>query len=247
MLSKHRLPAIQIMWGGHLRAGKVASLEEADFVEIIVDRGTLSAAPVNQVEVVYVIGNDRNTIYVKKGTTVEELRKKLRLMHKEKSITGIASEGCRIADEDSVADWLQPTAGIPLEAMIPKMVQVIVDFRGVEKHFTIQETATEEEFKSLVRSFLSLGSTTQISVTPLGISSWEIRAGFTYWVAESRRMSTNAFDSSHRKTLLKIAGNLTLDEACEALRHKWNLPLWDVITLARAGSAPFWVEDKRDY
>jgi hypothetical protein len=52
----------------------------------------------------------------------------------------------------------------------------VVDFRGVEKHFLVQDTVTEEDFKALVKNFLGIGSRTHIAVMPLGLVSWEIRA-----------------------------------------------------------------------
>jgi hypothetical protein len=253
IVSKHRIQGVQIMWGDHLRAGsiietgKVSTLEEADFVEIIVDQGTLPSAPANQVEIDYVIGNERYKINVKKGMTIEKLREKLTYIHKGRNISGIASEGTQIAEEDSVEDWLQRTRGIPLEVVIPRMVQVIVDFRGGEKHFTIHETATEEEFKNLVRPFLSLNPKVRIAVTPLGLPGWEIRPGSTYWVAESRQMMITVHDTKHKKASIKVHGNYTLDQVCEAYRLKWGLPLWDHIVIARADSAPFWIENKGEY
>jgi hypothetical protein len=98
-------------------------------------------------------------------------------MHKGRGIHAIASEGIVITDEDQVEDWLQRTAGIPLTAVIPKKAQVVIDFRGAEKHFTIHDTATEDEFKTLIRSFLGLGQRIHIAVMPLGLGQWEIRAG----------------------------------------------------------------------
>jgi hypothetical protein len=73
------------------------------------------------------------------------------------------------------------------------------------------------------------------------------RAGTTYWVAEERQMDIYVSDTAHSRTHLKIAGNSTLDQACTALRTRWNLPVWDEITLKRADDAPFWVEDKGEY
>jgi hypothetical protein len=76
----------------------------------------------------------------------------------------------------------------------PKTVQVVVDFRGAERHFTVQDTASEEDFKALVKAFLGMGSRIHVSVTPLGLDRWEIRPGFTYWVAETRQMEIDITD-----------------------------------------------------
>jgi hypothetical protein len=179
--------------------------------------------------------------------TIEQLKQRLNYIHKGRQIRAIASEGNPIADEDPVEDWLQRTAGIPLTAVLPKKVQVVVDFRGVEKHFTIQDDASEEDIKTLVKHFLGIGSRIHVAVVPLGLSAWEIRAGFMYWVAETRIMETWVTDTAHGRVHLKLPGNSTLDQACEAYRTKWNVPDWDEVTLKRADDAPFWVEEKGEY
>jgi hypothetical protein len=241
VLTKYRIPGIQVMWGDHIRegsiieTGKVTTLDEADFVEIIVDQAPLPQS--NQVEVDYMVGTESYKITVRRGTTVEQLRDRLNLVHKGRGITAIMSEGCQIANEDSVEEWLQRSKGIPLEAVVPKKVQVVFDFKTTQKHFTIHETATEEEFKALVKPFLSLNPRVQISVIPLGLDDWEIRAGFTYWVAESRQMSITVYDTAHKKTTLKLPGNATLNDACELYRTKWHLPTWDTITITRPDNA----------
>jgi hypothetical protein len=73
-----------------------------------------------------------------------------------------------ISKEDSVEDWLQRTAGIPLQAMIAKTVQVILDWRGTHTHFVVSESASEKGFKTAVRKHLSLAPKTHITVIPLG-------------------------------------------------------------------------------
>jgi hypothetical protein len=251
ILPKYRIQGIQIMWGNHYRGGdileigKVTTLEEGDLVEIIVDQGT--APQVTQIEVEYELESKKFKIYVDRSCTIEQLKQRINYLHKGRGIHAIASEGLPIADEDPVEDWLQRTAGIPLTAIPPKKVQVVVDFRGVEKHFIVQDTVTEEDFKALVRNFLGLGQRIHIAVVPLGLDHWEIRAGFTYWVAETIQMEIYVNDTAHNRTHLKIAGNSTLDQACAPLRIKWNLPDWDGITIERADHAPFWVGEKGEY
>jgi hypothetical protein len=239
------------MWGDHIRgadiieSGKVTTLEEGDLVEIIVDQGT--APQPTQIEVEYMVGSEKFKTYVDRACTIEQLKQRLNFTHKGRGIRAIASEGLQIADEDPVEDWLQRTAGIPLIAVLSKKVQVVVDFRGAEKHFTIQVNATEDEFKVLVRNFLGLGQRIHVAVMPLGLDDWEIRAGTTYWVAETRQMDIWISDTAHNRTHLKIAGNSSLNQVCEALRSKWNLPALDDIRLARADKTPFWVEEKGEY
>jgi hypothetical protein len=166
------------------------------------------------------VGSEKHKIYVDRSTTSEQLTQRLSFAHKGRGIHAIASEGIPIAPEDPVEDWLQRTAGIPVTAVLPKTVQVVVDFRGAERHFTVQDTVSEEDFKALVRQFLGIGQRIHISVTPLGLDRWEIRAGFTYWVAETRQMEINITDTAHRKSKLKIPGNSTLESTCETFRDK---------------------------
>jgi hypothetical protein len=121
------------MWGDHFRKGdiiengKVTTLEEGDLVEVVVDQGT--APQPTQIEVESMIGSERFKVYVDRTSTIEQLKQRLNYMHKGRGIRAIASEGLQIADEDPVEDWLQRTAGIPLTAITPKKVQVVVDFR----------------------------------------------------------------------------------------------------------------------
>jgi hypothetical protein len=231
-----------LSWGDIIENGKVTTLEEGDLVEIVVDQGT--APQPTQIEVAYQIGSEKFKIYVDRTATIEQLKQRMNYMHKGRGIYAIASEGIQIADEDPVEDWLQRTAGIPLTAVTPKKVQVVVDFKGAEKHFTIHDNATEDEFKVLVRAFLGLGQRIHIAVMPLGLDHWEIRAGFTYWVAEDRQMDIYISDTAHNRTHLTVPGNSMLEQVCVALRNKWNLPAWDNITLTRKDGAPFWVEEK---
>jgi hypothetical protein len=135
------------MWGHHYRSGditesgKVTSLEEADSVEILVDQGLIPPQPQpksqTQVEVDYVIGTERFKIQVRKGFTVDDLQNRLAFVHKGRTIAGIASEFFQIAGEDSVEDWLQRTAGIPLQVMVAKTVHVAIEFRGAQTHFAV--------------------------------------------------------------------------------------------------------------
>jgi hypothetical protein len=156
ILPKYRISGIQIMWGNHYRGGdileinKVSTLESGDLVEIIVDQGT--APQVTQVEVEYMVGSEKHKIYVDRSTTIEQLTQRLNFAHKGKGVHAIASEGLVIAPEDPVEEWVQRTAGIPPTAVLPQTVQVVVDFRGIEKHFTVQDTASEEDFKGSRRN-----------------------------------------------------------------------------------------------
>jgi hypothetical protein len=45
-----------------------------------------------------------------------------------------------------------------------------VDFRGVEKHFAVQDDVPLKDFEALVKQFLGLGSRIHVAVVPLGLS-----------------------------------------------------------------------------
>jgi hypothetical protein len=158
--ARYRIQGIQILWGNHYRAGsileisKVTTLEPGDLVEIIVDQGVAPQA--TQMEVKYVVGSEEFTTYVNRDMTVEQLTQRLAFAHKGKGIHAIASEGSVIAPEDPAEDWLQRTAGIPLTAVLPKTVQVIIDFRGVERHLAVQDTANERTSKHWCGTWLAL-------------------------------------------------------------------------------------------
>jgi hypothetical protein len=251
VLPKYHLQGIQIMWGNHYRGGdileigKITTLEDGDLVGIVVDQG--KAPQATQIEVEYMVGPEKHKVYVDRSTTIEQLTQRLNFAHRGRGVHAIASEGLIIAPEDPVEDWIQRTAGIPLKAVLPKTVQVVVDFRGVEKHFTVQDTVSEEDFKALVEDFLRIGSRINIAVIPLGLDRWEIRPSFTYWVAETRQMEISITDTAHGKTKLKVPGNATLESTCEIFKSKWNTPDWDEVSIKRADDAPFWVEEKGEY
>jgi hypothetical protein len=81
---------------------------------------------------------------------------------------------------------------------------------------------------------------------PLGLDRWEIRAGFTYWVAEARQMDIYINDTAHNRTRLKIPGNSTIAQVCGALKDKWNLQVWDEVTLKRSDDAVIRYDPDKD-
>jgi hypothetical protein len=103
------------------------------------------------------------------------------------------------------------------------------------------------DFKALVKHFLGIGSRVHIAVVPLGLDAWAVRAGFTYWVVETRQMGINITDTAHGRSRLKVPGNATIESTWEILRDKWNTPAYDHIMIRRADDTPFWIEDKGDY
>jgi ribonuclease HI len=248
---KFHIQGIQISWGNHYRGsailevGQVSSLEPGDLVEIVVDQG---AAPVaTQVEVQYQIESEKFTMFVDRATTIEQLKQRLSFTHKGKRITGISINGSQIADEDPVEEWIQRSSGVPFVVTLPKTVQVVVNFRGTEKHFAVQDDVPLKDFEALVKQFLNIGSRVHIAVEPLGLDAWEIRAGTTYWVAETRIMEIWITDTSHGRTHLRIAGNTEIDQVLALYREKHNIPDWDEVTIKRKDKAPFWVEERGEY
>jgi hypothetical protein len=128
----HRIPAIQIMSGDHHRgpniieSGRVSNLEERDLVEIIVDNGSLpsSVPAISQFEVSYMLGTERFTKSVKKGTTVEEFKESLKFIHRRSQIAAVANhEGYIIAEEDDLEEWLSRSTGKPFRVLPTKQVQ----------------------------------------------------------------------------------------------------------------------------
>jgi hypothetical protein len=109
---------------------------------------------------------------------------------------------------------------------------------------TVQDTAGKKDFEALVRQLVGLGQKVPITVIPLGLDDWEVRAGFTYWVAEKKQMKINLTDTVPARFRLELAGDSSLEETCELFRQKWNKPIWEEITIRRKDGAPFWVEDK---
>jgi hypothetical protein len=60
-------------------------------------------------------------------------------------------------------------------------------------------------------------------------------------------MQISITDTAHNKSHLKVPGNATIAQVCDAYRTKCNLPVWDVITIKRCDDGVFWVEDKGEY
>jgi hypothetical protein len=142
-----------------IETGKVTTLEEADSVEVLVDSGLLPLQ--THIDVDYTIGSQSFKTLVKTGTTIGQFREAVSYSHKSKTIVGIASQDAAIDKDDAAEDWLQRTAGLPLQAMLAKTVQVVLDWRGTEVLFVIIETATEKEFKREARKRLSLAPKTK--------------------------------------------------------------------------------------
>jgi hypothetical protein len=182
-----------------------------------------------------------------KGSTVEEFRDSLKYIHKKHQITGIASEGSQIADEDDLEEWLHRSVDKPFQVLLVKHVQVVLDFRGTHQHFAVQENLSEKNFKIVARIHLRLPPKTKISVRLLGFDNWQIKAGHTYAVAESRKMKINVHETNLSRRQLEINGDIDYPDVCEAYRLAARLPSWTRITIKRCDDKAFWIEDKGDY
>jgi hypothetical protein len=194
------------------------------------------------------LGTERFTKSVKKGTTVEEFKESLKFIHKRSQIAAVANhEGYIIAQEDDLEEWINRTSEKPFRILPTKQVQVIIDFRGTHQHFVVSENASEKGFRQAVRIHLRLPTKTKLTVRLLGQDRWEIKAGHTYAVMEPRKMQINLHDLHLKTCRLEVPGNLELHEVCEVYRAKVGLPAWFVITIARSDGNPFWIEDKGEY
>jgi hypothetical protein len=121
------------------------------------------------------------------------------------------------------------------------LVEIIVD-QGIAPQ------ATQMEVKYQV------GSEDHITYVPRGTTIEQItqrltfahkgRAGFVYWMSENRQMEIYVLDAQTSRTKIKLAGNSSLEDLCEICRQKWNKPIWDDVTIARADGTPFWIEEK---
>jgi hypothetical protein len=246
IFKKLRQPAVQIMWGNHYRAGiiietgKVTTHEDADMVEVIVDDGKPKTQ--THVEVNYAVGNETFKTRVKKGTTIAEFRETLSYRHKGKQIVGIAFDGDEIAQEDAVDAWLTRSLNTPLHAMLARLVQVILEWRGRQFHLAVRERTSEKDFKKDAEKRLSITKKTHTRIKPLGLDAWSVRAGHVYAVMERRKMQITLDDVKGQPHRIQIEGDIS-----RLLRTEWRLQPWIRITVKRADNKPFWVEDKGDY
>jgi hypothetical protein len=138
-------------------------------------------------------------------------------------------------------------AGKPLQIVVVRQVQVVIDFRGTHKHFVVSENISEKDFRKAVRIFLSLAPKTKISVKLLGFDDWQVKPGHTYAVAEARKMKVTLHETTFKSRPLEIPGHTDLHDTCEAYRRVAGLPPWIDISIARCDGTPFWIEDKGDY
>jgi hypothetical protein len=211
--------------------------------EVLVDDG--SAQLQTNVEVKYSIGSEVYTTSVKTGTTIAEFRDSLSHWHKGRQIVGVPFEGDEIAQEDAVDARITRSLNTPLQALLARLMQVILEWRGQQFYLAVREGISEKDFKKDAKKRLSIPKKTHTRIEPLGLAAWSVRAGFAYAVMETRKMMITLHDIKGHKHKLQVEGEKPLEETAQILRAEWRLQPW-VATTIESGK-PFWVEDKGDY
>jgi hypothetical protein len=229
-----------------IEEGVVSSLEEGDSVEVIIAGKKKKN---DRIEVSYTIGDEPQIfkIWVKGDALVGDVRKTIAMAHKGKPIIALASEGAELTEEDTFNDWATRTGGAPrqIQAKIAKLVQVILYWMGSEQQMFARENWTREEFESAVQTHL--GTTHKLDAVPLGISEWEVRAGFVYEIRETRKVVLRCVAVDGRKHRVEIAGTKTDEDIQEIFRKQWGTPPWVKIHIKRQDDKPFFMEDEGKY
>jgi hypothetical protein len=118
------------------------------------------------------------------------------------------------------------------KSTIPKMVQVILEFRGQQHHLTVSEDISEKHFKKEAKKL------THTRIGALGMDAWSVKAGHVYAVMETREMKIRLHDIAGRVRKMAVHGDESLHEVCEQLRAAWNLDPWTKVTVERVDKKP---------
>jgi hypothetical protein len=229
--------------GNIIETGKVTSLRDADLVEVIVYDG--KKKPQTHVGVNYTVGDQTFKTRVKRTATIAEFRESISYAHKGKPVLGIALGGNESAQEDSVEDWFTRSLNTPFQAVLSKMVQVILGWRGQELHMAARESWTLKGFKKEVKKRLPYKG--HLRIEPQGLSAWEVRAGFPHVVMETRKMNNTLRDNSGRAHRIQMEGDKSLLDLEGMIRDAWELEPWIKVTVKMADDKLFWVEEKAEY
>lgn len=81
----------------------------------------------------------------------------------------------------------------------------------------------------------------------LGLDNWEIRAGTTYETVETREMTLKCTDVDNKRFAIKMTGDKTLNEICEACHAQWGLQPWIRVTIKRQDKQPFFMKHNDEY
>jgi hypothetical protein len=136
-------------------------------------------------------------------------------------IETLSFEGSTFADEDSFSDWAFRSGRMPRQivAKVQPMVQVVLEYMGVQKQMTARKGTPKAEFLSQAKTFL--GSSHNLDAIPLipSPSVWEIIAGATYDIRETRQLTLKCKDSDNRDFVIKVHGNKEIEEVQNACRQ----------------------------
>jgi hypothetical protein len=158
---------------------------------------------------------------------------------------GIALGGDEIAQEDSVEDWITRSMNRPFQAVLAKMVQVILGWRGQELHMAARENWTEKESRKEAKKHFSLKG--HVRIEPQGLSTWGVRAGHLCSIMETRKMDITLHDTSGRAHRIQVEGNKSLLDLENVIRDAWKLETWVKAPVMQADKALFWADEKADF
>jgi hypothetical protein len=114
---------------------------------------------------------------------------------------------------------------------------------GVEKQMNVRKNTPNPEFLSQAKSFL--GTSHNLDAFPLGLDDWEIRAGCTYDIRETRKLSLKCKDTDNREFAIQIQGTKEIEDVQEACRRHWGLEPWIKVAIARTDAQRFFLQDGR--
>jgi hypothetical protein len=116
---------------------------------------------------------------------------------------------------------------------------------GTEQQMFARESWTKDEFILAVQS--QLGTTRKLEATPLGLSDWEVRAGFVYDVRETRKIKLHFQDVDGKKSTIEVPGNKEVEDIQAIFRAQWGSPPWVKIHIKRQDDKAFFMEDGGKY
>jgi hypothetical protein len=114
---------------------------------------------------------------------------------------------------------------------------------GVQKQMTVRKGISKSEFLSQAKTFL--GSSHNLDVIPLipNPNVWEIIAGATYDIRETRQLSLKCKDADGRDFVIKVHGNKDVEDVQEACRQYWGYGPWIRIAISRLDGKTFFLQD----
>jgi hypothetical protein len=94
----------------------------------------------------------------------------------------------------------------------------------------------------IIKTFTwSLGTSHNLDAIPLGLDAWEIRAGTTYDIRETRQITLKCKDTDNRDFLIKIQGNKDIEDVQEACRQHLGFGPWIRIAISRTDLKKFFL------